>query len=112
MRVKRIKDFFDNLSIVGCLLPFIIGGIFPIVMMFIKLWEFSNGNISLFILNLILIPLAVIGGINVFRGVGAVMERDEEKFGHLINNNWKTGLYFIIHLGGYFALAYMIAKCF
>jgi hypothetical protein len=105
-----MKRFFDNLSTVGCLLPFIVGGLVPIVMMFIKLWEFCNGNISLFILNLILIPLSVIGGINVFRGVVAVLEIDEKKFGHVVNKGWRFYLYILIHFGGYVALVYMIVK--
>ena len=103
-----MKKFFDNLPIVGCLLPFIIGGLVSIVMMFTKLWGFSNGNVGLFILNLILIPLAIIGGINVFRGIGAVMEKDEEQFGHIISEGWRFYLYILIHFGGYFALIYVL----
>ena len=104
-----MKKLFDKLSNLGCMLPFILGALIPIVMMFIGLWKFSNGNIGLFILNLILIPLAFVGGINIFRGIGAVLEMDEEKFGHIIKG-WKFYLYILIHFGGYFALIYMIIK--
>lgn len=105
-----MKKFLDKISTYGCLLPFILGGLIPIVMMFIGLWKFSGGSIGLFFLNLILIPLAFIGGINVFRGVGAVLEMDEEKFGHIVKKGWRFYLYVLIHFGGYFALVYMIAK--
>lgn len=105
-----MKKFFEKFSYIGCFLPFIIGGLFPIVMMFIRIWKFSYGNIGLFLLNLILIPLAVIGGINIFRGIGAVLDMDEEKFGHKVKNGWRFNLYVAIHIGGYFALLYMIIK--
>ena len=106
-----MKKFFEKYSHLGCLIPFIIGGLFPIVGMFIGIWKFSEGNIELFILNLILIPFALIGAINIFRGFGAVVEKDEAKFGHKIKtNSWKFYLYMLITYGGYFALFYMIIK--
>lgn len=105
-----MKKFFEKFSYIGCLLPFIIGGVFSIVIMFTDLWEFSDSNIGLFILNLILIPFAFIGGINVLRGVGAVLEMDEVKFRNKIKGGWGFYLYAIIHIGGYLALFYMIIK--
>ena len=89
-----MKKFFDRLSTLGCMLPFILGGLIPIVVMFIRLWNFSDNSIGLFILNLILIPLAFIGGINVFRGFGAVLEMDEEKYGPKIGKGLGFYLYY------------------
>ena len=105
-----MKKFFEKYSYIGCLIPLILGGLIPVVMMFIGLWKFSNGNVGLFILNLILIPLAIVGGINVFRGFFAVLEMDEAKFGHIVTKGWRFTLYIIIHIGGYLALLYMIFK--
>lgn len=104
-----MKKFLDKISPYGCLLPFVLVGLASIVGMFIGIWKFSEGNIWLFLFNLILIPFAVIGGINVFRGFGAVLEMDEAKFGHKAKG-WKFYLYLLIHYGGYFALFYMIYK--
>lgn len=108
---NKTKKFFEKYSYIGCFLPFIIGALFLVVMMFIKLWKFSNGSTGLFILNLILIPLAFVGGINVFRGFFAVVEMDEEKFGYKIKtDSWKFYVYMAITYGGYFALLYMMLK--
>lgn len=63
------------------------------------------------ILNwIILTPLAIIGGINVFRGFCAVLEKAEQKYD--FKKEWQIGLFALIHIGGYFALFYMIIKCF
>lgn len=104
-----MKRFLDKISTYGCFLPFVLGGLVAIVVMFIRLWNFSDSNIGTLILNLILIPLAFIGGFNIFRGVGAVLTMDENKFGHKIKG-WKFYLYLLIHFGGYLALIYMIIK--
>ena len=104
-----MKKLFDKLSPYGCLLPFSLGGLIFIVVIFIRLWNFSDSNIGLFLLNLMLVPLAIIGGINIFRGIGAVLEKDEEKLGHIVKG-WKFYLYILIHFGGYLALIYIIVK--
>jgi hypothetical protein len=62
------------------------------------------------ILDLILFPLALIGGINVFRGFCAVLEKDEEKY--TFKKDWKFSIYLLIHLGGYLALFYVITRLF
>ena len=107
---RNMKKFFDKLSPMGCMIPFALGGLVFIVVMFIRLWNFSQGNIGLFILNMMLIPLAFVGGINVLRGFGAVLEMDEAKFGHKVTKGWRFNLYIAIYIGGYLALFYMIIK--
>lgn len=63
------------------------------------------------ILNwIILTPLAIIGGINVFRGFCAVLEKADQKYS--FRKNWQVSIYLLIHIGGYLALFYVIAKLF
>ena len=106
----KIKKFFDNLSTLGCMLPLILGGLVPIVIMFVKLWKSSDGNIGLFILNLILIPLAIIGGINMFRGFCLVLEEADQKYD--FKKDWHISIYLLIHIGGYLALFYILKRYF
>ena len=103
-----MKKFFEKYSYIGCLLPFIIGGLFPIVMMFIGIWKACNGNIGYFILNILAIPFTIIGAINIFRGFCSVLEEDGEKFDY--NKNWKLAIYLLITIGGYIALFLAIAQ--
>lgn len=103
-----MKKFFEKYSYIGCLLPFIIGGLFPIVMMFIGIWKACNGNIGYFIINILAIPFVVIGGINICRGFFAVLEEDEQKFDY--KKNWKLGIYLLITITGYFAIALAIVQ--
>lgn len=103
-----MKKFFEKYSYIGCFLPFIIGGLFPIVMMFIKIWEVCNGNIGYFIMNVLAIPFIIIGAINIFRGFGAVLEKDEQNFG--FKKYWHFVIYFIITIAGYFAIFLAIAQ--
>ena len=107
---SKHKNIFDKLSTLGCMIPVILGGLIPIALMFVGVWKLAEGNIGLFFLNLLLLPLALVGVINVFRGICAVLEKDQEKFGRNVKNNWKFYLYIVIHFGGYFALAYVLAK--
>lgn len=65
---------------------------------------------SNFILKIILIPLAVLGGFNVFRGFGAVIEMDEARFGSKFKKRWQTTTYLVITLLSYFALFYILSK--
>lgn len=103
-----MKKFFEKLSDIGCLLPFIIGGLFPIVMMFIGIWKACNGNIGYFIINLIAIPFILIGVINIFRGFAAVLEKDEQNLE--FKKYWHFAIYFIITIAGYFAVFLAIAQ--
>lgn len=101
-----MKKFFEKYSYVGCLLPFIIGGSIPIVILFIRLWDFSNNNIWEFIFNLLLIPFGFIGGINAFRGIFAVMGKDVDNFN--IRHGWGFYVYLIITTIGYLAFLYLV----
>ena len=103
-----MKKLFDKLSNIGCLLPFIIGGLLPIVMMCVWLWKACNGNIGYFILNILMAPLILIGGINVIRGFCAVLEKDGDKFEY--EKGWKISLYMLITIASYFALAMAIVQ--
>lgn len=59
---------------------------------------------------LLMIPLAIIGAINVFRGFCAVLEKDDEKYD--FKKDWQVGIYFLLHIGGYLALFYSIIRYF
>lgn len=107
---KQMSKFSDRLSTLGCMLPIVLGGLIPIVMVFVGLWKFSEGNVGLFILNLIAIPLATLGFTNMVRGFFKVMEDDEINLG--FNKSWQYTLYFIANIAGYIAigLAIIIVK--
>lgn len=105
-----MKKFFEKYSYIGCLLPFIIGGLFPIVMMFIGIWKACNGNIGMFIINSLAVPLLIIGIINIFRGFAAVLDKDADNFEP--KKYWQFAVYFIITIAGYFAVALAIAQFF
>ena len=57
-----------------------------------------------------MIPLAIIGGFNVFKGFCAVLEKADQKYD--FKKDWQLGLYLLIHIGGYLALFYVIIKYF
>lgn len=103
-----MKKFLDKLSDIGCLLPFIIGGLIPIVGMIIGIWKFCNGNIGYFIINTLAVPFIFIGGINIIRGFGAVLDKDNQNFE--FKKDWHAAIYFIINLIGYIAVALAIAQ--
>ena len=103
-----MKKFFEKLSTLGCMLPLILGGLFPIVMMFIGIWKACNGNIGMFIINVLSLPFVIIGGINIFRGFCAVLEKDEANFS--FQKYWHFVIYFIITIAGYFAIALAIVQ--
>ena len=102
-----MKKFFDKISIWGCMLPFIIGGLFPIIMMFIGLWKICNGHLGYFLLNIVVIPFIILGGINVVRGIFMVMDEDSTKFDW--KKDWKFSVYIIITFLGYIALFLAVA---
>ena len=102
-----MKKFFDKLSNFGCMLPFIIGLLFPVVMAFVGLWKLCNGHLGYFMLNIIMIPFIILGGINIIRGIFAVIEEDGQKFDW--KKDWKFSLYIIITFVGYFALFLAVA---
>ena len=101
-----MKKFFDKLSTLGCMIPFIIGALFPIVMMFIGIWKACNGNIGYFIINIIAIPFVIVGGINFFKGFCAMLEKGEE----YCEKYWQFVIYLIINTAGYAAVALAIMQ--
>ena len=101
-----MKKFFEKYSYIGCLIPFIIGGLFPIVMMFIGIWKACNGNIGMFIVNVLSIPFALLGLINIIRGFCSVIENDSERF----KKYWQFALYFIANIIGYTAIVLAIVQ--
>lgn len=104
-----MKKFFEKYSYIGCLIPFIIGGLFPIVMMFIGIWKACNGNIGMFIVNVLSIPFAILGLINIIRGFcSVVMENDSERF----EKYWQFALYFMANIIGYAAIVLAIVQRF
>lgn len=105
---KQTKKFFDKLSTLGCMLPFILGGLVPVVVMFVGLWKFSDGNVGIFILNTITIPFAILGLVNMTRGFFKVIEDDEINLG--INKYWQYALYFVANIIGYLAIASAIVQ--
>lgn len=105
-----MKKFFSNIIFyviiaVVILVPLAIAfqDVFDVIL------KIGGGSI---LKGIILLPFAVLGFINAFRGFGAVLEMDEAKYGHLIKRNWQLGIYFILYIGGYFAMYYVIIKCF
>lgn len=55
-----------------------------------------------------LLPLAIIGGINLFRGYGAVLESDAARFG--FSKDWHSAAHFIVSIAGYIALIYLFTS--
>lgn len=102
-----MKKFLEKLSSVGCFLPLIIGAIVPVVILCIRIWDKCNGNIGCFLINLLILPFAVIGAISIVRGFFAIIEKDGEKF---YGEKWKAGIYLLITIAGYAAVFYAIAQ--
>lgn len=104
-----MKKFFKN----------ILGYVFIALIIFIPLAiAFQNiydvvlkiGRGSL-VAGIVLTPFVIIGVINIFRGIFAVLEMDEAKYGHKVGEGWKFSLYLLIHIGGYLAVFYAIINC-
>ena len=82
-----------------------VGGIIDF---FRKVWEFSNKSIGMTILNVLLIPFAILGGVNLFRGFFTILETDAENLE--IQKYWQFVVYFVMNVVGYFALFYFYSK--
>ena len=103
-----MKKFFENISYIGCLLPMIVGAVLPVVIMCIRIWGNNGGNIGSFVVNILILPFAIIGAINIVRGFFAVIEKDGEKF--YGEKYWKVAVYMLITIAGYAAVFYEIAQ--
>ena len=66
-------------------------------------------NILSWIKWIILIPLAFIGGINAFRGLIAVGEKDVKKYDIDVGKGWRFYVYMLITTAGYIAFFYLLA---
>ena len=105
-----MKKFFEKLSDIGCILPFIICGLFPIIGIFIGIWMVCDGNIGYFIINSLAVPFIFIGGINIIRGFCTVLEKDQQNFE--FKKYWQFTIYLIITIIGYIAVGLAIAQFF
>ena len=103
-----MKKFFKKLSDIGCLFPFIIGGLFPVVGIFVGIWKFCGGDIKLFIINATAVPFVFIGLLNIIRGACAVLAKDQANFD--FKKYWHFAIYVIITIAGYVAVALAIAQ--
>ena len=102
-----MKKFIEKYSYIGCLIPLIIVALFPIVMMFVGIWKACNGNIGMFILNVLSIPFALLGLTNIIRGFcSIVIDNDSKKF----EKYWQFTLYFIANIIGYLAIVLAIVQ--
>ena len=105
--IKFFKKIWDNSILVLLLSPLIIGGLFPIVLMFISIWKICNGNIVMFIINVLSIPFVILGITNIVRGFcSVVIDIDSEKF----KKYWKFALYFFANIIGYTAVFLAIVQ--
>ena len=71
------------------------------------LLRYGDGS---WIKGIVILPLAVIGFINVFRGAINNGEKDGEKYG--IDGGWKSYVYGLITIAGYIAFFASIDKMF
>lgn len=104
-----MKKFFSNIALYVLIAVVIF---IPVAIAFQELYDvfLTIGRGSL-IAGIVITPFVIIGIINVIRGVGAVLEMDEEKYGHKLKKNWKFGVYLLLHIGGYLALFYALIYC-
>lgn len=110
-----MKKFFKEYSWLLYLIPIalfvlVVIGVYVggIVDFFRAVWEFSNESIGMTVLNVLLIPFAILGGVNLFRGFFTILETDTEKLG--IQKYWQFVVYFVMNVVGYFALFYFYSK--
>ena len=104
-----MKKFSKN--ILGCVCIAMVVFI-PLAIMIQDLYDvILNIGRGSFILGIALTPLIIIGGINLLRGFGAVLEMDEAKYGNRAGKGWKFYLYLLIHIVSYLAVFYAITNC-
>lgn len=103
-----MKKLFSNVLFYGTIALVII---VPLTVFFHStaglIQALGNGS---FVLGLIVLPFVIIGGINVFRGFCAVLDKDDKKYN--FKKNWQVSIYFLFHIGSYLALFYALIKCF
>jgi hypothetical protein len=57
------------------------------------------------ILNFLSIPFSILGGINLLRGYGAVLESDAARFG--FSKDWHAAIHLFVSIAGHIALIYV-----
>ena len=109
------KNFFKEHSWLFVLIPVVLFVLFVIGVnvwgaynFFRDIWELSSENIWLFALNILSIPFAIFGGINLFRGGCMVLEKDSENFGFY--KYWHFVIYFILTIIGYIAAIWTMVR--
>ena len=109
------KNFFKEHSWLFVLIPVVLFVLFVIGVnvwgaynFFRDIWELSSENIWLFALNILSIPFAIFGGINLFRGGCMVLEKDSENFGFY--KDWHFVIYFILTIIGYIAVVWTMVR--
>lgn len=104
-----MKKFFSNIASYVLIAVVIL---VPLAIAFHEVYDviLAIGRGSL-IAGIVITPFVIIGVINVIRGVGAVLEMNEAKYGNKLKNNWKFGFYALLHIGGYLALFYALIYC-
>ena len=101
-----MKKFFSNIASYVLIAVVIL---VPLAIYFYDVFlKIGRGSL---IAGIVITPFVIIGIINVIRGVGAVLEMDEAKYGHKLKKNWKFGVYLLLHIGGYLALFYALIYC-
>lgn len=89
-------------------LPIVILVLLTIVSAFVDVWELSEDSIGLFIINLVAIPLAVVGGFKVVKGLFVVANEAIEK--HNITKDWQLSTYVAITMLEVIALVYIFLR--
>ena len=89
-------------------LPIVILVLLTIVSAFVDVWGLSDNSIGLFLINLVAIPLAIIGGFKVVKGLFLVSNEAIEK--HNIIKDWQLSTYVAITMIEVIALVYVFLK--
>ena len=89
-------------------IPVVILVLLTIVSAFVDVWELSEDSIGRFLINLVAIPLAVVGGFKVAKGLFAVASDDVDK--HNITKDWQLSTYVVITILEVFALVYVFLR--
>ena len=89
-------------------IPIVISVLLAIVSAFVDVWEFSKGSIGLFLINLVAIPLAFVGGLKVVKGLYIVASEAVEKYN--LTKDWQLSTYVVITFFEIIALVYVFLK--
>lgn len=103
-----MKKVFSNILFYGFLALVLI---VPLVIAFQEVFDvilkIGRGSI---IAGIIITPFAVIGVINLFRGIGELLETDGAKFHFRGLKTWKARIWFFATISGYIAAFYVMME--